>query len=162
MSPRKAAARRARGEEEVRALYRALLERWNERDAKGMAALFADDGRSVGFDGSEMSGPVEIEDTLGAIFASHPTAAYVSKLRSVRFLTPGVAVVSAVVGMVPRGKAELNPAVNAVQTMVAAKHGSTWRVAQLQSTPAAYHGRPELAESLTAELREVLEESWRK
>ncbi len=164
MSPRKAAASRARAsrEEEVRALYRALLERWNERDAKGMAALFADDGRSIGFDGSEMSGPAEIEETLAAIFAHHPTASYVSKVRSVRFLTPGVAVIAAVVGMVPRGKSELNPAVNAVQTVVAAKHGSAWRVAQLQSTPAAYHGRPELAESLTAELREVVAETWRK
>jgi uncharacterized protein (TIGR02246 family) len=86
----------------------------------------------------------------------------VSKLRSVRFLTPGVAVVHAVVGMVPRGKSELNPAVNAVQTLVAAKHGSQWRVAQLQNTPAAYHGRPERVESLTTELREVVAESWRK
>ena len=164
MSPRKAAARRQRTtrEEEVRALYRALLERWNERDAKGMAALFTDDGSSIGFDGSEMVGPHEIEDTLAAIFANHPTATYVPKVRGVRFLTPGVAVVSAVVGMVPRGQTELNPAVNAVQTVVAAKHGSAWRVAQLQSTPAAYHGRPEAAEALTAELREVLAESWRK
>jgi uncharacterized protein (TIGR02246 family) len=164
MSPTKAAARRARAsrEEEVRALYRALLERWNERDAKGMASLFAEDGASIGFDGSDMTGPEDIETTLAAIFANHPTARYVSKVRSVRFLTPGVAVVSAVVGMVPRDKTELNPAVNAVQTVVAAKHGSAWRVAQLQSTPAAYHGRPEKSESLSAELRQVVAETWRK
>jgi uncharacterized protein (TIGR02246 family) len=164
MSPRKAAVRRARvsREEAVRELYRALLERWNERDARGMAALFADDGVSIGFDGSDMTGPAEIEETLAAIFANHPTASYVSKLRGVRFPTPGVAVVHAVVGMVPRGKAELNPAVNAVQTVVAAKHGSQWRVSQLQTTPAAYHGRPEKAESLSAELREVVAESWRR
>jgi len=154
MSPRKAAA--AVREESVRALHAALHERWNERDAKGFAALFAEDGRSVGFDGSEMVGPAEIEETLASIFAHHPTGIYVTKVRAVRFLTPGVAVVSAVVGMVPRGKIELNPAVNAVQSLVAAKHGSAWLIALLQNTPAAYHGRPELAERLTAELRELV------
>ena len=35
--------------EPIEVLYRDLIERWNERDAAGMAALFADDGESVGF-----------------------------------------------------------------------------------------------------------------
>jgi uncharacterized protein (TIGR02246 family) len=42
--------------EEVSALYHALLDAWNRHDAVGYAALFADDGYVVGFDGSEMKG----------------------------------------------------------------------------------------------------------
>jgi uncharacterized protein (TIGR02246 family) len=145
---------------EVSALYRTLLERWNERDAKVFAALFADDGISIGFDGSDMTGPAEIEATLGAIFANHPTGSYVGVVRSVRFPALGVAVLHAVAGMVPRGKTELNPAVNAVHGVVAAQHGGRWRISHFQNTPAAYHGRPEKAEALSAELRVEVARTW--
>jgi uncharacterized protein (TIGR02246 family) len=42
--------------ERVLMLYRQLLEAWNRRDAERFAALFADNGNSVGFDGSAMNG----------------------------------------------------------------------------------------------------------
>jgi hypothetical protein len=54
-------------------LHRVLLERWNKRDSAGFAALFEPEGHSVGFDGSEMHGPAEIESTLEQIFADHET-----------------------------------------------------------------------------------------
>ena len=46
-----------------------------------------------------------------------------------RFLTPDVAVLRAVAGMVPPGQSDLNPAVNAVQTLVAARQDGQWRIA---------------------------------
>lgn len=141
---------------EVRALYRQMLDSWNKRSADGFAALFTHDGNVVGFDGSMMDGPAEIESVLGQIFANHPTAAYVAKVRSVRFLAPDVAVLRAVAGMVPPGQPDLNPAVNAVQTVVAAKDDDRWRIVLLQNTPAAFHGRPEASEKLTEELRQLL------
>jgi hypothetical protein len=58
--------------------------------------------------------------------------------------------------MVPPGQSEINPAVNAVQTLVAVNQDSQWRVAIFHNTPAAFHGRPEASEQLTAELREAL------
>lgn len=70
-------------------------------------------------------------------------------------IAPNVAILHAVVGMVPRGKSELNAAVNAIQLMVAV-HREGWRVASLQNTPAAYHGRPEAVSALTAELKELV------
>lgn len=121
-----------------------------------MAALFAKDGNLVGFDGSPVSGRAQIASHLGPIFASHRTAAYVAKVRSVRFLTPEVAVLRAVAGMVPPGQSDIHPPVNAVQTLVAAKDGGQWRIAVFQNTPAAFHGRPEMSEMLTEELRQVL------
>jgi uncharacterized protein (TIGR02246 family) len=73
-----------------------------------------------------------------------------------QFLTPEVAILRAVAGMVPPGQSDLNPAVNAVQTLVAAKHDGRWRIALFQNTPAQFHGRPELAQQLTEELRQLL------
>ncbi|HKI22472.1 MAG TPA: SgcJ/EcaC family oxidoreductase [Gaiellaceae bacterium] len=137
-------------------LYRAVLKCWNVRNAAGFAGLFESEGHSIGFDGSEMHGPEEIESALGEIFADHETAAYVAKIREVRLLTPELALLGAVVGMVPAGQDDLDPDKNAVQTLVAKRHPEGWRVALLQNTPAQYHGRPEVAEALTAELRDLL------
>ncbi len=142
---------------EARALYRQVLDGWNKRSANGFAALFTNDGSVVGFDGSMLDGPAEIESALRQIFANHPTAAYVAKVRSVRFLAPDVAVLRAVAGMVPPGQSDLNPAVNAVQTLVAAKRDGKWRVVLFQNTPAQFHGRPDLFQQLTEELRQLLE-----
>jgi uncharacterized protein (TIGR02246 family) len=143
-------------EAEARALYQRLLDSWNRRQAGEMAALFTEDGSMVGFDGSPINGRAEIERTLGAIFADHPTAAYVGLIREVRFLTPEVALVRSVAGMVPPGGQDLNPAVNTIQSMVAVRTGGQWRIAIYQNTPAQFHGRPELARQLTEELKRLL------
>ena len=143
-------------ETEVRALYRQLLDCWNKRSAAEFAALFEEDGNQIGFDGSQVNGRAEIDSHLSAIFADHMTAAYVGKVRDVRFLTAEVAILRAVVGMVPHGQTDINPATNAIQSLVAVKRDGQWRIALFQNTPAQFHGRPELVEQLTEELRELL------
>ena len=137
-------------------LYRRLLEAWNQRDADAFASLFTADGSVVGFDGSQMNGAAQIAAELRAIFASHQTATYVAKVREVRTLDPHAILLRAVVGMAPPGMSELNPAVNAIQSVVLLESAGQPRIALLQNTPAAFHGRPELAEQLTGELTEVL------
>ena len=62
-----------------------MLDGWNTRSAEAFAAPFAEDGESIGFDGSQLIGRAEIVSTLQQIFADHLTAPYVSKVRSVRF-----------------------------------------------------------------------------
>lgn len=143
-------------EMEVRALYRDLLEGWNQRNAAAFATPFAPDGEVIGFDGSQMTGREEITSTLQQIFADHVTAPYVSKVRSVRLLSPDMAMLRAIVGMVPPGHSDLNPAVNAHQTLVATKRDGQWRIVLFQNTPAQFHGRPGLVQQLTEELRQLL------
>ncbi len=147
----------ASDELEVRTLYRELLDGWNQRNAEAFAAPFAEDGEVIGFDGSDMTGRVDIASTLGQIFADHVTASYVSKVRSVRLLSPEVAILRAIVGMVPPGQSDLNPAVNAHQTLVAARREGSWRIALFQTTPAQFHGRQDLVQQMTEELRQMLE-----
>lgn len=146
----------ATGGAAVEALYRRLLVAWNAHDASAYAACFEDNAHVVGFDGSEMDGRAAIETAIGGIFADHVTARYIAKVRSVRFLSDGVAVLWAAVGMVPAGGSDINPAVNAQQTMVAVRQAGEWRVVLYQNTPAQFHGRPEAAAALTEELRALL------
>jgi hypothetical protein len=49
----------------------------------------------------------------------------------------------------------LNAALNTIHTLVAVEGGGTWRAAMFQSTPAAFHGRPDLSQALTEELRDA-------
>jgi uncharacterized protein (TIGR02246 family) len=140
-------------ESAVRTLYHQLLTSWNARDASNFATPFIEDAEVIGFDGSQMTGRAEIETTLRQIFADHDTGAYVGIIRSVRFLAPEVAMLRAVSGIIPAGQDNLNPALNAQQTLIAVKHDGIWRIALYQNTPAQFHGRSELAQRLTDELR---------
>lgn len=140
----------------VRALYRQLLDRWNRQDALGLAALFAEEGSIVGFDGSAVDGRLAIEMHLVPIFNRHPTPTYIAKVREVRLLAQDVVLLRAVAGMIPRGKADLDPALNAVQSLLARQGRDGWRIELFQNTPAAFHGRPEESAALTAELRALL------
>ena len=140
----------------IRKLYEQILIAWNQRDAAAMAACFEDDGNLVGFDGSQVDSRVAIEAHLRPIFASHPTPPYVAKVRAMRTLRADVGILRAVAGMVPTGSSEINPALNTVQTLVAVRNGDDWRAALFQSTPAAWHGRPQDSAALTEELRDVL------
>ncbi|MFD1370362.1 SgcJ/EcaC family oxidoreductase [Actinoplanes sichuanensis] len=140
-----------RAESVVRELYRELLTAWNERDAERFAGLFADDGVLIGFDGSQVDGP-EIGKHLTPIFQDHPTAAYVARIREIRVLGPGAVLLRSIAGMIPPGTDTLNPATNAVQTLVAERRLPGWRVILFQNTPAQYHGHPEATAAHTAEL----------
>jgi uncharacterized protein (TIGR02246 family) len=143
----------------VERLYEQILAAWNQRDAGGMAAQFAEDASLVGFDGSQVDSRVGIADHLRPIFADHPTAAYVAKVREVRMLVDTVALLRAVAGMVPPGSQDLKPELHTVHTLVAVQGADgEWRAAMFQSTPAAWHGRPHDRDALTEELRDV----WRR
>ena len=137
-------------------LHADLLTFWNNQDAKGMASLCSDNANMIGFDGSEMNGQIQIEKELKEIFSHHKTAKYVWKVKEVRQLNSEVALLRAIVGMVPPGKEDINPATNAIQSLIAFKENSTWRISLFQNTPAQFDGRPELVDQMTKELSELL------
>ncbi len=143
-------------ETEVRALYRRVVEGWNAASGEAFAAPFAEDGEVVGFDGSEVAGRATIAEEMGRIFADHATGTYVGKVRRVRPLGSGAAVLRAVAGVVPAGRSDLEPSQNSVQALVAEQRDGEWRVVLYHNTPAQFHGRPELVERLTEELRQEM------
>jgi uncharacterized protein (TIGR02246 family) len=147
---------------EITELHAAIFEAWNRRDAAGLAGVFLEDGLMIGFDGSTLSGRAEIERHLTEIFRQHETPPMVRKIRSARFPAPEMAVLHLVAGIVMPLVGDINPNLNLVQVMTAVKRDGGWRVAVLQSTPAALHMDPTGRAALAAELRTVLQNSWRK
>ena len=140
----------------IHRLYEQILIAWNQQDAAEMAAQFEEDGNLVGFDGSQADSRADIEDHLRPIFADHPTAAYVAKVREIRMLSSNVGILRAVVGMIPPGLDDIKPAGNTIQTLVAVQNADGWQATLFQSTPAAWHGRPQDSAALTEELRDVM------
>jgi uncharacterized protein (TIGR02246 family) len=145
-------------EDAVAGVYRRLIAGWNANDAAEMAAAVAPGGLVIGYDGSQMSGRAAVQEQLGAVFRDHRTASYVTKVRSIHAFGETVGLLHAVAGMVAPGGSEILAERNAIQTVVARRDDHEWVAALFQTTPAQFHGRPELAEALTAELNEVLAE----
>lgn len=139
----------------IRDLYETLITSWNERSAGSFADLFTDTANVVGFDGSMMDGQAAIRAEMIRIFNNHKTAPYYTIVKEVRFLTPDCALLRAIVGMIPPGQNDIDPDTNAIQSMVAVKRNDTWLIELFQNTPAQFHGRPELVESFTEELRSL-------
>ena len=146
-------------EKQVQFLYNKLIDSWNKQNANEYASLFTSDGNVIGFDGSQANGQEEIHSQLSEVFNHHKTAAYVSMVREIRPLDPIVWLLRAVAGMVPPGQSDINPAVNVIQTLIAVKVHDDFKIVLFQNTPAQFHGRPDLADQLTKELRTVLHNS---
>ena len=137
-------------------LYESLIRSWNAQDAKGMASLYAPNGGQIGFDGSRITGPGEIEKHLAPIFRDHPTAKFVFIIQDVRLLGDAVGLVRSIAGMVPRNGTDIDSAKNTVQSMLARKQRSLWKVELFQNTPARLDGRPEDVKAMSDELGAVV------
>ncbi|RAP73890.1 DUF4440 domain-containing protein [Paenibacillus montanisoli] len=143
-------------------VYQDMLSGWNSRDALQMAAPFTEEGGLIGFDGSEVAGRSGIEAHLTPIFAHHKTPFYYCKVKAVKLLGPETALLRSYAGLVPDGKNELDPNLNAHHTMVAVKRDGRWRIEHFQNTPAQFHMEPDRARQMTEELSQLVEENATK
>jgi uncharacterized protein (TIGR02246 family) len=141
---------------EIEELYQQHIKAWNNRDARGMAELYSGEGMLIGFDGSQTNGREEVFAHLTPIFESHPTPPFVYKVKNVRLLGSDTAILHAIAGMVLPGESDISPELNAHQTLVAVKRNNKWQIELFQNTPAQFHGRPELVEEMTEDLRQLL------
>ena len=153
-----ASTSRSDDEAAIRALYQQLMDGWNRGSGEAFAAPFAEDGELVGFDGTHLKGRQEIASFHQQLFDTYVKGSrLVGKIRSVRFLTPDVAVMHTVGGTIMAGQTDIEPERNSVQTLVAEKGDKGgWRLAAFQNTRAQYLGRPEQSQALTEELRMLL------
>ncbi len=141
---------------QIRALYAAFIDGWNQRSGAAVSSGFADDGEVIGFDGSQTAGRLSIAAEFRKVFGSHQTPLYLALIRSVRPMADGVAVLHAHAGMIPAGANDLDPDLLTVHTLIAVDDGGRWRIGLLQATPAAWHGREDAREALLGELRGLL------
>jgi uncharacterized protein (TIGR02246 family) len=113
----------------TRELFARLIEAWDKRNARDFALLFASDGNVVGFDGSQVNGQLEVGAHLTEIFSHHQTPRYISIIRDVRLIATDVTLLRANSGLVPTGKDDIEPSLNAVQSMIAVKKAGAARSA---------------------------------
>lgn len=143
-------------EAQIQKLYQSVIDGWNHRDSRQMAAGFDPEGFIIGFDGTHHFGQKAIEAEIGRIFADHPTPPFIVKIKRIRFLTQDVAQLEAMVGMIPPEHHDLDPKLHAYQVLTAVRKGGHWTVAHFQNTPAQLHGRPEEVASITRELNNMV------
>ena len=137
----------------TRELYARLLEAWDKRNARNYALLFAGDATLIGFDGSQVNGQLDIGAHVSEVFSHHQTPRYVGLVREVRSVASDVTLLRANAGLIPPGKDDIEPALNAVQSLIAVKKGGAWKIALFQNTPAKFDMHPEESKALTEELR---------
>ncbi len=119
----------------VRGLYQQLIDGWNRGSGAAFAAVFAEDGDLVAFDGTHFKGRQEIARFHQELFDRWMKGTrLVGQVEDVRFLSSDVALMHAVGSTVMRGKAEPSPERDSIQTLVATRQGGEWRLAAFQNT----------------------------
>src|SRR5918995_5256486 len=142
-------------EAKIRSLYFQMIDGWNKGSGDAFAAPFAEDGDLVGFDGTHLKGRKEIASFHQQLFDRFLKGSrLVGKIKSVRFLTPDVAIMHVVGGTIMDGQTDIEPERNSIHTLVVMKgNDDKWHIAAFQNTRAQYIGRPDMSQALTEELR---------
>ncbi|HEX2548611.1 MAG TPA: SgcJ/EcaC family oxidoreductase, partial [Gammaproteobacteria bacterium] len=99
------------------------------------------------------NGRAQIREELAKIFHNHKVSTYVGIVKEIRKIADNLYLLRSVAGMLPPGKTEIKPDVNAIQTLIIANTPNKFKIELYQNTPAAFHGRPELSKNLTDELQ---------
>lgn len=151
------ASTRAQDEEAIRALYRQIMDGWNQGSGEKFAAPFATDGEQMSFEGSRFRGRQEIAGFHQMLFDRFLRGSrLIGRVTDIRFLTPEIALAHAIGGTIMPDETNLAPDRNSVQSMVAVRRDGAWRLARLHNSRAEFVGRPEAAANMTEELRRLL------
>ena len=135
MHEEKTTANRVADEEAVRDLYRELMDGWNRGSGEDFAAVFAEDGDLVAFDGTHFEGRAQIAPFHQELFDKWlKSTRLVGRVKDVRFLSPDVALMHAVGGTIMRGRSVPSPERDSIQTLVATRQNGEWRLAAFQNT----------------------------
>ena len=86
------------------------MDGWNRGGGQAFAAPFAEDGDLVGFDGTHLKGRQEITSFHQQLFDTYLKGhSFGWKVKSVRFLTPDVAIMNVVGGTIMAGQTDIEP-----------------------------------------------------
>lgn len=119
----------------VRDLYRELMAGWNQGSGAAFAAVFAEDGDLVAFDGTHFQGRGVIAPFHQELFDKWVKGTrLVGRVADVRFLSPDVALLHATGGTVKRGRSAPAPEQDSIQTLIATRQGGVWHLAAFQNT----------------------------
>jgi uncharacterized protein (TIGR02246 family) len=121
----------------IRDVFRAATDAWAAGDGAAFAARYAPDA-TVLLPGTRLAGRAQIEATMSAAFTDALRGTRrVHDVRSVRLVTPDVALVHTVSATLGPGQSEPAPDQREAVTWVLARHAGEWLVEAYHSSPAA-------------------------
>jgi uncharacterized protein (TIGR02246 family) len=142
----------------VRALYQQAMDGWNAGSGERFAAPFIEDGDFVAFDGVHFRGREQIAAFHQQLFDKWMKGSrLVGGVEKVHFVSPDVAVVLAAGNTVMRGKSRPARERASIQTLVAVRGHSEWRLAAFHNTRI----RPIGANTRTFLLWTLFDRLWR-
>ncbi|HEY9664534.1 MAG TPA: SgcJ/EcaC family oxidoreductase [Allocoleopsis sp.] len=119
----------------VRNLLQQMIEGWNQGNGDAFAAPFAVDANFVAFEGTWFKGRQEIASFHQQLFDKYfKGTCLVGEVKSVRFLTPDLAVVRAVGGTQMPGRLDTSPGRDSMQMLVATKRDNQWQIAEFTNS----------------------------
>ena len=125
----------ARDESTIREIPQKIAAAWNTGSGSRIAAVYADDGTLVAGDGKLTQGRSQIARYHDEQFAAFLKGTRLSvQVKSVRFLSPGVALMRTEGGILWPGQSELAPGNQGIQSFVVVKDNGVWRVTLFQNT----------------------------
>src|SRR5687767_3794104 len=128
-------AETARDESTIRHIPQQIAVAWNKGSGSGIAAVYAHDGTLVAGDGKLTQGRSQIARYHDEQFAAFLKGTRLSvQVKSVRFLSPGVALMRTEGGILWPGQSELAPGNQGIQSFVVVKDNGVWRVTLFQNT----------------------------
>jgi uncharacterized protein (TIGR02246 family) len=125
----------ATDETAIKALRRQMIDGWNQGSGAAFAEVFTEDGDFVAFDGIRFRGRQAIASTLQRYFDGIMNGSRLAgQVKSLRFLSSDVAVISAVGETVMPGDSGHRPEPEFNQTLVAVKRDDQWRFAAFHNS----------------------------
>jgi uncharacterized protein (TIGR02246 family) len=129
-------------ETSVRELYERLMDAWNHGDGAAFAAVFAEDGDLVAFDGTHLRGRAQIHASHQELFDRWMKGTrLVGSVEHVRFVAPEVAVMHALGNTIARRRSRPARERASIQTLVAVRTADGWRLAAFHNTRVRPIGR---------------------
>lgn len=122
----KGPADHAQDERMIRQIAEDFAKAYNAHDAQAIAKLFAPDGEVASEEGDIQQGRDEIAEEFAAVFDEFPGAKIKVEIRSIRFLTPGVAVEDGVASVV---RVPGDAATPTRYTVIHSKQDGRWLIA---------------------------------
>jgi uncharacterized protein (TIGR02246 family) len=145
-------------EAKIHALFEDLLEDWGRGDGEAYGSRFTEDADYVAFDGTRTTGRQEISASHQRLFDRFLRGTHLTgHILSIKFPSPGVALVHATGGTVMRGKTRPSPERDSIQTLVAVREGADWRFAAFHNSRV----RPIGSNAATFLLWAVTDRLWR-
>jgi uncharacterized protein (TIGR02246 family) len=115
----------------IRATAAVFVKAFNARDAKAVAALFAQNATVEDESGKVIKGRKAIEDEYAALFMAHPTARIEVSVKSVEILTPSTAIEDGISRVLTRDSA---PPSAARYTVVHVQEDGKWLMGTVRET----------------------------